>query len=88
MAWLEESLAPPLHPFLNGELPPLDQPDEMFDLVYCVSVFTHLSRSWSDWPIELHRVLKPGGLMLATFMGEGESQESPGRNGTKTPSAC
>lgn len=69
--WMRERLSPPLHPFVNGELPPLAQPDEAFDLVYCVSVFTHLARSWSAWLVELHRVLKPAGLLLATFMGEG-----------------
>jgi SAM-dependent methyltransferase len=74
IAWLQEFLDPPLHPFVNGELPPLDQPEEMFDLVYCVSVFTHLTRSWSAWLLELHRVLKPDGLLLASFMGEGQSK--------------
>jgi SAM-dependent methyltransferase len=78
VAWLRDTLSPPLHPFVNGELPPLAQPDEMFDLIYCVSVFTHLSRSWSAWLIELHRVLRPEGLMLVTFMGEGESQTIAG----------
>ncbi|HYJ00543.1 MAG TPA: class I SAM-dependent methyltransferase [Thermoleophilaceae bacterium] len=73
IAWLEENLSPPLFPFLSGELPPLPQPDEMFDVIYCVSVFTHLSRSWSSWLLELHRVLKPDGILLATFMGEGQS---------------
>jgi SAM-dependent methyltransferase len=72
--WLQKSLNPPLHPFVNEALPPLDQPDEMFDVVYCVSVFTHLTRSWSAWLLELHRVLKPGGLLIATFMGEGQAQ--------------
>jgi SAM-dependent methyltransferase len=71
--WLNANLAPPLHAFVNSELPPLDQPDETFDLVYCVSVFTHLARSWSAWLAELHRVLKPGGLLLATFMGSGQA---------------
>jgi SAM-dependent methyltransferase len=71
--WLSANLAPPVHAFLNGELPPLDQPDETFDIVYCVSVFTHLTRSWSAWLAELHRVLKPDGLLLTTFMGEGQA---------------
>ena len=74
IAWLEQSLSPPLHVFANGELPPLDQPDESFDLVYCVSVFTHLVRSWSAWLLELHRLLRPGGLLVATFMGKGQSE--------------
>lgn len=71
IGWLEANLSPPLHVFVNGELPPLPQPDASFDLVYCVSVFTHLARSWSEWLIELHRVLKPDGLLLTTFLGPG-----------------
>lgn len=76
--WMRENLAPPLHPFVNGELPPLDQADAAFDLVFCVSVFTHLSRSWSAWLVELHRVLKPGGILFATFMGEAQSESVAG----------
>lgn len=76
--WLRQHLSPPLHVFANGELPPLDRPDESFDVVFAVSVFTHLARSWSAWLLELHRVLKPGGLLLATFMGEGWCREFTG----------
>ncbi len=72
--WVQEHLSPPVHAFRNDESPPLRQPDDTFDVIYCVSVFTHLARSWSAWLVELHRVLKPGGLLLATFMGEGESR--------------
>jgi SAM-dependent methyltransferase len=74
IAWLEEHMTPPLNLFVNGERPPLPQADESFDVVYCISVFTHLTDSWSEWLLELHRVLKPGGLLIATFMGEGQSQ--------------
>jgi SAM-dependent methyltransferase len=71
IAWLDENLSPPLHVFENGAEPPLSVPDAKFDLVYAVSVFTHLVESWSSWLLELRRVLKPGGLLVATFMGEG-----------------
>lgn len=80
IAWLEEHMAPPLHEFVNGERPPLPQPGESFDVVYCISVFTHLTDSWSEWLVELHRVLKPGGLLVATFMGEGQSQVIAGED--------
>jgi len=76
--WLQRTLSPPLHPFVNGELPPLDLPDEMFDLIYGVSVFTHLTRSWSAWLLELRRLLKPDGLLIVTFMGEGQSRQVAG----------
>lgn len=74
IAWLQEHMARLLNVFVNGERPPLPQADESFDLVYCISVFTHLTESWGEWLLELHRVLKPGGLLIATFMGEGQSQ--------------
>ena len=55
----------------NRPAPPLDHPGRRFDLVYALSVFTHLhedlQRAWRD---ELHRVLAPGGLLLVTTHGE------------------
>ena len=54
----------------NGLAPPLDLDDETFDLAYALSVFTHLTedlqRAWRD---ELHRVLRPGGLLLLSTHG-------------------
>jgi SAM-dependent methyltransferase len=75
---MRANLSPPLSVFSNGELPPLDRGDASFDLVYCISVFTHLTDSWTAWLHELHRVLAPGGLLVATFMGAGQSEEIAG----------
>ena len=62
---------PPLATFLrNGEEPPLDLPANSFDLVYAVSVFTHLTEHWSGWLAEMHRLLRPGGLGVFSFLGE------------------
>ena len=72
--WLDEHLCPPFHVFLNGPEPPLDQPSTSFDLIWGVSVFTHLTDSWSHWLVELHRLLKTNGLLYLTFMGSGTSQ--------------
>ena len=56
---------------LNGLAPPLPFPDDSFDAVYNFSVFTHLSQDMHrDWTAELHRVLRPGGLMIATTHGD------------------
>lgn len=73
--WMEEQLCPPFHAFVNGEEPPLDHGDASFDLIWAISVFTHLGSSWSRWLLELHRILKPDGLLLVTFMGQGMSEE-------------
>lgn len=49
---------------------PLPYPDASFDFAYGWSVFTHLSEELGDyWISELVRVLRPGGLLLATFHG-------------------
>ena len=72
IAWLRSHLSPPLHVFENEETPSLPQPDEFFDLVYAFSVFTHLTDHWAGWLLELHRVLKPDGLLFATFLNEGQ----------------
>lgn len=55
---------------VNTLTPLLGYDDETFDLVYALSVFTHLPEPdqllWMD---ELHRVLRPGGLLLLTTHG-------------------
>jgi SAM-dependent methyltransferase len=75
IAWVQRHLCPPFQAFVNPEMPPLDRPDESFDLVYAISVFTHLSDSWSAWLLEMHRVLKPGALLIATVLGGGMSRQ-------------
>ena len=69
--WLREHLCPPFHAVPNGPMPPLAFEDGFFDLAYVISVFTHLTGSWSAWLLEMHRVLADNGILIATFMGEG-----------------
>jgi SAM-dependent methyltransferase len=57
IAWLSGNLCPPL------------QVDAGFDLIWALSVFTHLTDLSLSWLAELHRLLKPGGLLVATYMG-------------------
>lgn len=53
--------------------PPLQYATGSFDLCYAVSVFTHLSEELQEpWIRELHRVLRPGGVLLLTLSGEGD----------------
>ncbi len=57
---------------MNQGLPPLDFPDEHFDLVFNHSVFTHLDESYQDaWLVELERITKPGGVLVLSVSGEG-----------------
>lgn len=69
--WLAARAPENCRAFTCAETPPLDAAAGSFDLAYAVSVFTHLTDTWSAWLLELHRVLAPGGLLVATFMGEG-----------------
>ena len=56
---------------VNGLAPPLAYETEQFDLVYALSVFTHLpERLQLAWMSELSRVLRPGGHLLMTTHGE------------------
>ncbi len=68
--WCESNL--PFAEFSSNELaPPLAYQTGLFDLVYAISVFTHLpedlERAWVD---ELSRILQPGGLLLLTTHGD------------------
>lgn len=71
VTWLQQHLSPPLRLFCNTPAPPLDVPDSTFDLIYAISVFTHLADTWAEWLVELNRVLSPEGLLFVTFIGEG-----------------
>jgi SAM-dependent methyltransferase len=49
----------------------LSYPDEKFDLVYALSVFTHLSETLQFfWLDELARITKPGGHLFITLHGD------------------
>lgn len=54
-----------------GLNPPTRFASETFDLVYGVSVFTHLSEIDQDrWLTELQRITKPGAAVLMSIQGE------------------
>lgn len=54
----------------NGVAPPLDYADNSFDLVYSLSIFTHLpERNALAWLQEIYRVLAPGGVAILSTHG-------------------
>ena len=54
-----------------GLHPPLPFAGTSFDLIYGLSVFTHLREPLQDeWLAELHRVAAPGALLLMTVHGQ------------------
>jgi SAM-dependent methyltransferase len=66
--WISQNLCPPLHAARCGAEPPLPFADGSFDLIWALSVFTHLVDPMR-WLAELHRVLAPGGQLIASYMG-------------------
>jgi SAM-dependent methyltransferase len=69
VAWVDENL-----PFVTARATPLEPPtpypDAAFDLVYALSVFTHLPAELQrPWAAELRRIMKPGGLLIITTHG-------------------
>ena len=70
IAWCKTAI-PDVQFALNGLNPPLPYEDGFFDGSYNFSVVTHLSRDVQlAWMSELHRVLKQGGVLLATTHGK------------------
>ncbi len=68
--WCEKNL-----PFVKFQVNTLEAklayPDESFDLIYALSVFTHLSEpSQALWMQELKRILRPGGYLFFTTHGD------------------
>jgi SAM-dependent methyltransferase len=72
--WLQQNLCPPLRVMRCDPEPPLRLESGSFDLVWAVSVFTHLADSSLAWLRDLHRLLKPSGLLIATYMGRWNSE--------------
>jgi ubiquinone/menaquinone biosynthesis C-methylase UbiE len=67
IAWVCQNL-PGVTASVNDPLPPLPYEDASFDLLYGISVFTHLDLDYQrKWIAEFARVLKPGGIALMTF---------------------
>lgn len=78
IAWAQAEL-PDLARFsVNPAEPPMPYPDGSFDLVYAISVFTHLPEDLQHaWLADLRRVLKPGGVLLTTKMNPAAYGELP-----------
>lgn len=62
---------PQVNAYSNQFYPPLKYADEFFDLVYSVSIFSHLSiEDHNPWLNELARVTKSGGYCFLTTEGK------------------
>lgn len=68
--WAAANLVPPLKVFRSTTSPSLPLEAGSFDLVYAISVFTHLSDHFDAWLMELRRVLRPGGFLFVSINDE------------------
>jgi SAM-dependent methyltransferase len=67
--WLAGAL-PGIEARVNSFDPPLPFDDDQFDLLYCISILTHMDEATQDrWLAEIRRVVKPGGLALISVLG-------------------
>ncbi len=67
--------------------PPLPFADRSFDLVYSISVFSHLGEELQDrWLAELRRLLRPGGVALLSVHGSHAFEQF--RTGQATTAWC
>lgn len=62
-------------PFINAIVssnnPPLPYKEKFFDIIYCISVFTHFNEtSFANWMKEISRILKSDGLFILTLHGK------------------
>ena len=58
--------------------PPTRLSAAYFDVAYSISVFTHFDAvSEAEWLAELHRVIRPGGLLLVTTVSPALSWQRP-----------
>lgn len=70
ISWCQQHLSRAATFSANAERPPMAQVDEYFDLVYSVSVFTHLpERMHFQWLDELRRITRKGGYLLLSVHG-------------------
>lgn len=68
--WCRQNLTPEIHFAVSTAIPHLPFPDEMFDLIFCGSVFTHIEDFDGTWLLELSRILRPGGFLYFTIHDE------------------
>ncbi len=76
--WSVQNLSPPFRFFQIGEIPTLPFEDDSFDLVYAISVLSHIHSTWHQWLMEIRRVTKPGGVVFISFMGQPPMEEMLG----------
>ena len=68
--WLRRHFPPEFVVYTGTTLPTLPFADNSLDVIYGLSVFTHIKYLWDAWLLELRRVLRPGGLLIQSIHTE------------------
>jgi SAM-dependent methyltransferase len=85
ISWCQSNLSPPFLFATTTTLPHLPFEDNTFDLVYCGSVFTHITDLADAWFLELRRVLRPGGHAYITIQDKSTMQAMLSRYAAAPP---
>ena len=91
ISWCKENLSQIATFSTNGFMPPINFPDEFFDFIYGISIFTHLPEDMeAAWLEELCRVTRQGGHVMLTIHGSAYWKSHMGDTGfyyakNKTP---
>lgn len=64
--WCKQHLSPPFRFLTNTIVPHLPFEDRKFGFVFAGSVFSHIDDLADAWFAELHRILRPGGILFVT----------------------
>lgn len=68
IGWCQANLSDCADFAVNSHNPPLVYPSESFEIIYSISVFTHLPEDMQHrWLQELQRITRPGGFVAMTF---------------------
>ncbi len=68
--WMRRHFPRDINVYTGTFLPILPFEDNSLDVIYGMSVFTHIKYLWDTWLLELRRVLKPGGLLMQSIHTE------------------
>jgi SAM-dependent methyltransferase len=71
IAWLRSHYSSFADLSVNPVMPPTGYADNMFDFIYCISIFTHLPEDMQiAWLDELRRIVAQGGYVVVSTHGE------------------
>ncbi|MGH2449391.1 MAG: class I SAM-dependent methyltransferase [Chloroflexota bacterium] len=68
--WMRRNFPREFQVYTGSVLPVVPFEDNTFDVIYGMSVFTHIKYLWDLWLLELRRVLRPGGVLIQSVHTE------------------